>query len=159
MEDYARSINSNDIEVIFTQQGEIPTSLLAGPTAISAESHHHHNVSATVSSLENDPIPECGFIKAVNKGEGFQSVGWRFEPNKCFNRAKIYSFLNGIDAERLKAVFITQEGIFGYNLTSDALTEIELDDCMESRIEIIAHEISERWEEELLSAIEDSDND
>ena len=38
----------------------------------------------------------------------------------------------------MKAVFITNEGLFGYNLTSDALTETALDTCMESCIEIIA---------------------
>ena len=51
----------------------------------------------------------------------------------------------------MKAVFITAEGIFGYNLTSDALTEIELDDCMESRIEIIATDIDKQWQELLLT--------
>jgi hypothetical protein len=53
----------------------------------------------------------------------------------------------------MKAVFITEAGVFGYNLTSDALTEIELDDCMESRIEIIADDISDLWDERLLSCI------
>ena len=51
----------------------------------------------------------------------------------------------------MKAVFITDNGIYGYNLTSDALTEIELDDCMESRIEIIARELSGQWEQALLA--------
>jgi hypothetical protein len=53
----------------------------------------------------------------------------------------------------MKAVFITEAGVFGYNLTSDALTEIELDDCIESRIEIIADDISDLWDERLLSCI------
>ena len=53
----------------------------------------------------------------------------------------------------MKAVFITEKGLYGYNLASDALTEIELDDCMESRIEIIASELSEQWEELLLACI------
>jgi hypothetical protein len=57
----------------------------------------------------------------------------------------------------MKAVFITKEGVYGYNLTSDALTEIELDDCMESRIEIIASNVSEKWEEQLLACIQETD--
>jgi hypothetical protein len=58
----------------------------------------------------------------------------------------------------MKAVFITEAGVFGYNLTSDALTEIELDDCIESRIEIIAEHILETWEEQLMSCIDPTDS-
>ena len=53
----------------------------------------------------------------------------------------------------MKAVFITDNGVYGYNLTGDGLTEIELDDCMESRIEINANELSEQWEEGYLPAL------
>jgi hypothetical protein len=65
----------------------------------------------------------------------------------------LFLFLTGIVAERMKAVFITEKGIYGYNLTSDYLTEIELDDCMESRIEIIASEMCDQWEAELLACV------
>jgi hypothetical protein len=63
-------------------------------------------------------------------------------------------FLSGIIAERVKAVFITQSGIFGYNITPDSLTEMELDDCFESRIDIIANETCDKWDEQLLACIE-----
>ncbi len=55
--------------------------------------------------------------------------------------------------ERMKAVFITSEGIFGYNLTDDALTEMVLDDCFESRIEVIYHEGNENLESDLMYCI------
>ena len=45
---------------------------------------------------------------------------------------------------------------FGYNLTEDALMEMELDDAVESRIEIISKEIKEYWDETLISCITDS---
>lgn len=38
----------------------------------------------------------------------------------------------------MKAVFITLDGTFGYNMTRDTLTEVELDERAESRVEIIA---------------------
>ena len=56
----------------------------------------------------------------------------------------------------MKAVFITSNGVFGYNLTEDALMEMELDDAVESRIEIISKEIKEYWDETLTSCITDS---
>ena len=55
--------------------------------------------------------------------------------------------------ERMKAVFVTNEGVFGYNLTSDALTETALDECLESRIEIIASSINNDWEATLFTCI------
>jgi hypothetical protein len=64
-----------------------------------------------------------------------------------------FFFFSGLGVERLKGVFITESGIFGYNLTSDALTEIALDDCLESRVEIIALEIEPTWEKQLMDCI------
>ena len=49
--------------------------------------------------------------------------------------------LASVEAERLKGVFITDAGIFGYNLTADGLAEIALDECVESRVELIASEL------------------
>jgi hypothetical protein len=39
-------------------------------------------------------------------------------------------------------------------LTQDALTEIAIDDCMESRIEIIADQIDPVWEQELMDCFD-----
>lgn len=100
------------------------------------------------------PIPDCGYLKATNQGEGFKSIGWRFSPRHVFNHNKLYDLLNGIVAERLKAVFITNKSIFAYNLTPDALMEFALDECMESRIEIIANQLDEEaWEIALLECL------
>jgi hypothetical protein len=55
--------------------------------------------------------------------------------------------------DRAKAVFITDKGIYGYNLAGCTLSEIEIDDCVESRIEIIAEHIEADWETALLSCL------
>lgn len=161
LEQYVRSRSMPDVDITFVEYGQLSLDLLNGDTAaLSHAKHHQHDHDhdherKTVSGneLDAEPIPECGFIKAVNEGEGFRSLGWRFDAAKTFDRSRLFSFLSGISAERMKAVFITEDGIFGYNLTSDALTEIELDDCLESRIEIIASDLSEDWEEQLLSCL------
>jgi G3E family GTPase len=141
-------------DIVFTQQGRLSVELLQGSTALSHQLQHNHHAPSTGSNeLANATIPESGYIKASNQGEGFHSVGWRFSSALTFNKNQLFLFLSGIIAERMKAVFITEAGVFGYNLTSDALTEIELDDCMESRIEIIADDISDLWDERLLSCI------
>lgn len=155
LQQYAKQHGQPGAEVVFAQQGAISVDLLAGPTAFAEHAHHHHHHDEPVvrESLSEAEIPECGYIKAVNQGEGFHSIGWRFDPGKTFDRTKLFAFLAGLKAERMKAVFITEDGVFGYNLTSDALTEMELDDCIESRIEVIASDLDDRWEDQLFECM------
>lgn len=136
---YVKQQGQAHAQVIFTQHGEIPLSALQGTCTSYPLATHHHSHQTDVNILASQAlIPASGFIKAKNEGDGFSSVGWRFAPDKVFNRQKLLSFLTGLRAERMKAVFITDAGFFGYNLTSDSLTEIELGDCPESRIEMIS---------------------
>jgi len=154
LEQYAKQQGQPGVEVVFAQQGATSVDRLAGATAFVADAHHHHHGEPVArNSLSEEEIPECGYIKAVNQGEGFHSIGWRFDPGKTFDRAKLFAFLSGLKAERMKAVFITEDGVFGYNLTSDALTEMELDDCIESRIEVIASDLDDRWEDQLFDCL------
>ena len=139
-------------KVIFAEHGVIPFHEFEGETTIHEHPPHHHHHHASDKPLASDmPMPESGIIKATNEGEGFQSVGWRFSPEKVFDRRKLIPLLVELEVERMKAVFITSDGIYGYNLTPDGLTEVELDDCAESRIELIADSIDEQFEAKLLS--------
>lgn len=151
---YIKQQGHSEADVVFAQHGEVDTSYLKGSTGVQlkASCHNHHSDKDTLLASEI-PIPECGFIKANNKSDGFSSVGWRFSPNKVFDYENLFAFLSGINAERMKAVFITDKGIFGYNLTSDALTEMKLDDCFESRIEIISEKLNDELEKQLLSCL------
>ncbi|MGB1159382.1 MAG: CobW family GTP-binding protein [Porticoccaceae bacterium] len=152
--DYVSQQGISEDSVLFTEYGQIPIAALEGSTAHSASAVHHHTHESDKKPLALDlPIPDCGFIKASNQGQGFHSVGWRFSPDKVFDREKLFLLLTGITAERIKAVFITDDGVFGYNAASDALTEIELDDCLESRIEIISDSIDDSLEVQLLNCM------
>ena len=153
---YVKQQGQPHTQVIFTQYGEIPLSALEGSTTSYPLPLHQHHHKTDVNSLASEAlIPDCGFIKANNEGDGFSSVGWRFAPDKVFNRQKLFSFLTGLRAERMKAVFITDVGVFGYNLTSDSLTEIELDDCLESRIEMISgDQLDDALQTQLLACVE-----
>lgn len=104
------------------------------------EHGHHHTVSDKPLAAEQE-LPIGGMLSAENSGEGFNSLGWRFAPDCVFDYHQLRLLLASVEAERLKGVFITDAGIFGYNLTADGLTEIALDECAESRVEIIATEL------------------
>jgi G3E family GTPase len=155
LEDYVKSKSQSEPKIVFTEQGQLSLDLLEGVTAASvgARHSHAHAVGSEQLSFATMPLPESGFIKAVNKAEGFHSIGWRFDSSKVFNRQALFVFLSGVEAIRVKAVFITQSGVFGYNITSDALTEVEMDDCFESRIDIIASDIDSQWEAQLFACL------
>lgn len=151
---YVKQQGQAHAEVIFAQHGQIDLSKLQGSTQSQpAHSHHHHHKSSNNPLAADIPLPDCGFLSAKNEGEGFTSVGWRFSPSKVFNYHKLFLLLSGLCAERMKAVLITDQGIFGYNLTPDGLTEIPLDDCLESRIELISDKINDSLESELLACL------
>ena len=143
-------------EIIYTRYGQLDLNLLAGPTAtaikepLSIENRSTDNQSPAPEEI---PIPESGYVMAVKSGADFNSIGWRFSPFSLFDRKRLLDFFNRLNVERLKAVFITPEGVLGYNMTSDALTEVELDDCVESRIEIIACRINHEWLNDLTDCI------
>ncbi len=140
LERYVAERIHDEIPVVFVEQGKINPDLLSGPcrVVVEIEQHgHKHSHDSNSVGVNDQEIPECGYLKVRNSGEGFESVGWRFSPEKVFDHNALYDWLSGVDAERLKAVFITNNGVFGYNLTSDALTEVSLDECAESKIEIL----------------------
>ncbi|PAW10473.1 cobalamin biosynthesis protein CobW [Vibrio sp. V1B] len=149
---YVENVGRPNTKVIFAQHGVIPSAEFEGNTTIHENPPHHHHHHANEKPLVSEmPMPESGLLKAMNEGEGFQSVGWRFSPEKVFDRQQLIVLLVDLQVERMKAVFITNSGIFGYNLTPDGLTEVELDDCAESRIELIADRIDEQFEDKLLA--------
>lgn len=93
-----------------------------------------------VARPEQYDFSDSGYVSIENQGEGFFSQGWVFKPDIVFDREKLNNVMLGIKADRAKAVFITRQGIFGFNMVDDVLTEISLDDSFDSRIEIIAED-------------------
>ena len=188
--DYVANRRDPMPDIVFAQHGKLAPSLLEGasdvvkamkqpipchshgdeyPTHVNTGSdhqdHHHHEHNQS-SNINEAPLPESGFVKIENSGEGFQSMGWRFSPYIVFNRNALHEWLGKLKVERLKAIMITHEGIFSYNIVDDAISEKELDDCLESRIEVIINEldaceadtsksnagdISELWEQQLVA--------
>jgi G3E family GTPase len=143
-----------DAEIRMTQHGQLPIACLTGLTAVAFEERKAQQTLSSRTIASDIAMPESGVVTAANRGEGYESIGWRFDPAKVFNRERLHAFFGDLDAERMKAVLITGVGIFGYNMTRDALTEIEIDECMESRIEIIADQLDPAWESRLTACLE-----
>lgn len=142
--------------------------MLIGNTQFQVQTKQKDLTHASSTIVSPEPISDSGFIRAVNKGEGFQSIGWRFSANKIFDHKKLSTFLTQLRVIRIKAAFITTDGIYSYNTVDDGrvepiliepilvestLAELALNERNESRIEIINTEINEGWEAKLLSII------
>ena len=83
-------------------------------------------------------IPEAGFVRIDNEGEGFFSQGWIFDPSWTFDADKLYALLLGIEAERIKGVFRTNQGTTGYNMADGVMTQSSLSESQDSRVEVIS---------------------
>ncbi|CAH7097473.1 putative GTPase [Vibrio chagasii] len=155
--EYVAQVCHPDTKLIFAHHGKIPYDEFNGSSSFyhhQAHGHHHHHAHKQDKPLASElPMPESGMLKATNQGEGFESIGWRFAADKLFDHQRLRHFLVGLKVERMKAVFITPNGIFGYNLTEDGLTESELDECSETRIEVIGQDIESDLESQLLDCL------
>ena len=156
LREYIAEIKGNAARVEFTHYGKIPLELLEGLSnhRETAKHDHHHDQHNKSSASEEPDLPETGYLQVKNSGEGFNSVGWRLSADKIFDRKSLFVWLNGFQVERAKGVFITNEGVFGYNYSAGTLTEMALDDAEESRLEIINEEINDSWELELLDLVQ-----
>ena len=147
------------VNILSTQQGDIDIAYLEGSSgALSAdtdshEHHHEHNHDQKGIALDLIPVNTKGYVQAINRGEGFESVGWRFTADQVFSHAKLFAVLISLNAERVKGVFNTDEGAIGYNIAGESITQTELHDCPESRIEIIATKASDEWGRQLLECV------
>lgn len=127
--------------------------------------HHHHHHSHHEHEKHNGKLaserafPESGIVSAVNEGEGFQSIGWRFTKQHVFDYEPLRELIKSIESPnviRLKATFKTSQGCWGYNNSQDGFNEIPLIDIEESRIEIIGQQIEsmqQEWHEKLKQLI------
>lgn len=173
LERYLHQRDLHGTPVIYTDYGKIPLQLLAGADSravddddnnatapvksCSSESEHqeeqstHSHHSATAASVAT--LPESGFLRATNRGEGFEAIGWRIASRFIFSREAFFRWALSLPAIRLKAVVITDEGTFGYNFDEETQTEKKLVDGEESRLEIIAPQVSDTWEQQLKDCI------
>ncbi len=89
-------------------------------------------------ALVEPELDERGVLVKHNSGEGFYSCGWVFDLSYEFNFDEMIHIIKSLDVTRVKAVLITDEGIAGFNVIDGEMSVVELDDTMDSRLEIIS---------------------
>ena len=121
--------------------GGIDMKWLTGKGSSVVISHTHQHVSSSVPDPLPMPgegyFPACCYLTIKNKGEGFYSQGWVFQSSFVFDNDKLYDFFLGIDVERLKGTFITDQGAVSYNKAENTLNQMPINDVNVSRVECI----------------------
>lgn len=172
--EYLGSLGLGSVPVEVSDHAKIDTKWLVGPTnfqhkkaeanlkndspgahkSVHKHAHQHEKAAQlTTQEMSQKTLQESQTRKAENQGEGFQSVGWTIPPTQVFSLTGLQHFFGGLNVERMKAVCITDEGIFGFNLTDDVLSVLDIHEAFESRIEIICKERNPHWETELFDAL------
>ena len=98
------------------------------------------NVSDAGIDIDADELAQKGFIHKTNQGEGCFSAGWILPAERYFDFECFMGWVNTVKSLavlRLKAIVITTDGILSVNMVDDHLILDELDDALDSRIEII----------------------
>ncbi|GAA0789952.1 MULTISPECIES: CobW family GTP-binding protein [Pseudomonadati] len=117
-----------------SQHSSAPTSLLNRATSES---------SMWFNQIDEAPTPvlmEGEIICKLNQGDGCYSIGWLISPSMTFNFDLLMRWVETFkrpDIIRLKAVMITFDGILGINMVDSTLHLSELDEAVDSRLEII----------------------
>jgi G3E family GTPase len=159
LEKYVHKYGLPHVSILVARQGAIDMTYLQGATRaieVCTDSlDHHHDDSRDGQAIALDLIPTHtkGYVQAINRGAGFESVGWRFTAGQVFSHSKLFAVLISLDADRVKGVFNTDEGAFGYNIAGKSITQTELLNCPESRIEVISAQISDEWGRQLLECV------
>ncbi|SKA52443.1 hypothetical protein SAMN02745132_01819 [Enterovibrio nigricans DSM 22720] len=66
------------------------------------------------------------------------SCGWIFEPSTIFLFDALYGLLANLNAERVKAVMKTDDGMYAFNVVNQMVTVSPISlDGVESKVEII----------------------
>lgn len=130
------------------EQGELQTAWLDAPRLERAvkNPHHHRNprlgpqpeiLNAAVRLPEGED-----FVRRENRGQGFYSCGWLFNPQWQFNFNFLFLLLSGLSLVRAKAVMKTSQGVYIFNSEAGVLSVNQLEeglakDIADSRIELI----------------------
>ncbi|BDX08614.1 CobW family GTP-binding protein [Planctobacterium marinum] len=140
-----RELNLSDKELLITEQGKIDFANLAKPTArqIPPPAHHHHGHNSSTTPAWQERLESEGAAYTQHQKEGFITEGWIYDGSHIFDFNLVFSLLSSVSVERLKGVFITERGIFGFNKAEDILSCVELDESDDSRLELIYPDSSE----------------
>ena len=143
LKSYLNELGLSDTQLQQSGEKSFDLSLLStvsGYGLPESEHHHHHALDEGTADID-ELVQTQGWARVCNEGEGFVSYGWVFSSTRIFEYQKIISALSYLEVERLKAVMITDNGVFAFNFADGILSHQEVDEAHDSRLEFIAADV------------------
>ncbi|MBE1299074.1 MAG: GTP-binding protein [Alteromonadaceae bacterium] len=101
--------------------------------------HHHHRKEESLPQWKID-LETNGRAYTQQARDGFITEGWIFNSNHVFDFDKLFHLISSLSVERIKGIFITNRGVFGFNQADGIVSSQELDESANSRVELIRKE-------------------
>lgn len=129
---WAEASKPEKVLVAQTTQGQLDVAWLdlkrlANRTAVFPNSH---------KDIQFSPI-DSSHSEFNHSADGYQSVGYTFPANRCFDYARLNSVLSQLNAERIKGIFCTNQGWFIINSADGVMYNVVTQPELNSRVEII----------------------
>ena len=101
--------------------------------------HHHHRKEESLPQWQID-LETKGRAYTQQARDGFITEGWIFNSTYVFDFDKLFHLISSLSVERIKGIFITNHGVFGFNQADGIVSSQELDESANSRVELIRKE-------------------
>ncbi|RBW48564.1 CobW family GTP-binding protein [Marinobacter sp. F3R11] len=133
-----RALNAGNKSVFQVSWGELEPGWLDASPGDHNLSGPRNDSGRPLSFVRKIDVPAQGYLDVGNKNEGFYSQGWVFSADWVFDAHRLSALLTGADAERIKGVFRTDQGVIAYDKADNVLSETELENSLDSRLECIS---------------------
>lgn len=142
LQKYFQQLNLGKIPILDSELNSVDFDILNRDcgVALPDSSHHHKAHTSPYARKRHESTELPPIVKVSNQGQGFFSYGWLCAPQKVFDFKQLKSVFMAHSVERLKAVMITKEGSYSFNISDDVLTVRRVKQAKDSRIEFIVDE-------------------
>ena len=140
---FLSQLNLSHHEVRNEKGSDINLSLLDIKSAFRSSLNIRQQETTTESVSLTQQLAREGSVRVKNQGAGYFSFGWAFSSSRCFSFELVLNELKNVKVVRLKAVMITENGIFAFNLVDNDVEFVEIDESDDSRLEFICADSNE----------------
>ena len=116
-----------------TTQGQLDVAWINLP-----RNHQRQAMYPQAHQISNIYAADNKQAQLENKADGYQSIGYIFPAQSCFDFLKLKNLFSGLKAERIKGLFNTNQGWFIINSVDGEIQFVESQASINSRIEIIS---------------------
>ena len=124
LENYLQELGLSDTPVTIAEKGKISWQLLMPKSGHSVQPLTlglQHQTPDNSRDSELSAADTTSIVRKSNQGEGFYSRGWIWPAHHWFDYDDVMKVVKNVSVNRLKAVIITEKGIYSINRQDDEI--------------------------------------